>query len=89
MEYEIQPITGFLHILLTEINLLQSMILFSSMKCSTRGVSRISLGPLIFLLCINDLHDAIVLSSSFHFPDDTYILNKQNSVDKIKLSRKT
>ena len=39
--------------------------------------------PLPFLLYINDLHNAIDFSSQFHFADDTCILNKQNSVDKI------
>ena len=39
--------------------------------------------PLLFLLYINDLHNAIDFSSPFHFADDTCILNKQNSVDKI------
>ena len=31
----------------------------------------------------NGLHNAIKISSQFHFTDDTCILNKQNSVVKI------
>ena len=41
------------------------------------------LGPLVFVLYINDLHNAIKFSSLFHSADDTCILNKQNSVGKI------
>ena len=41
------------------------------------------LWPLLFLLYINDLHNAIKFSSPFHFSDHTCVLNKQNSVDKI------
>ena len=40
-------------------------------------------GPILFLLYIDDLHNAIKFPSPFHFVDDTCILNKQNSVDKI------
>ena len=43
---------------------------------------KLHLGPFLFLLYINDLHNAI----KFYFPfcfADTCILNKQNSVDKI------
>ena len=42
-----------------------------------------ALGPLLFLLYINDLHNTIKFSSPFHFADDTCILKKQNSVDEI------
>ena len=42
------------------------------------------LGPLLFLLYINDLHNAIKFISAFHFADDTCILKNQNSVGKIK-----
>ena len=41
------------------------------------------LAPLLFLLYIDVLQNAIKFSSPFHFSDDTCILNKQNSVDKI------
>ena len=41
------------------------------------------LGPLVFVLYINELHSAIKFSSLFHSADDTCILNKQNSVGKI------
>ena len=33
------------------------------------------LGPLLFLLYINDLHKAIKHSSVYHFADDTSLLN--------------
>ena len=40
------------------------------------------LGPLLFLLYINDLYNVIKFSP-FHFADETCILNKQNTVDNI------
>ena len=44
---------------------------------STHGVAQGSvLGPLLFLLFINDLHKAIIHSSIHHFADDTN-LNQQ------------
>ena len=52
------------------------------MKCLTRVASRIGSRPSPFFV-INDLHNAIKLSSPFHFADDTCVLNKQNSIDKI------
>ena len=36
------------------------------------------LGLLLFLLHINDLHNAIKFCSPFHFANDTYISNKPN-----------
>ena len=44
------------------------------------------LGPLLFLICINDLHNAIKFSQSFHFADDTCLLNIQNTISKINRS---
>ena len=38
------------------------------------------LGPLLFLLYINDLHNSIRFSSPFHFADDTGLLNIQCSI---------
>ena len=34
------------------------------------------LGPLLFLIYIHDLHNAINFSQSFHFVDDKCLLNK-------------
>ena len=51
------------------------------------GVPRGSvLGPLLFLININDLHNAIKFSQSFHFADDTCLLNIQNTISKINRS---
>ena len=42
------------------------------------------LGPLLFLLYINDLHRGIKYSKTYHFADDTNLLNINNSIFKIK-----
>ena len=41
------------------------------------------LGPLLFLLYINDLHFAIKSSETYHFADDTHLLNFSNSVKSL------
>ena len=41
-------------------------------------------GPLLFLLYINDLHKAIKNSSVYHFADDTNLLNINTSPKKIQ-----
>ena len=41
------------------------------------------LGPLLFLLYINDLHNSIRFSSPFHYADDTGLLNIQDSISAI------
>ena len=39
--------------------------------------------PLLFFLCINDLHSSIRFSSPFHFADDTGLLSIQDSIRAI------
>ena len=41
------------------------------------------LGPLLFLTFINDLNTAIKISETFHFTDDTCLLNIKDSIKKI------
>ena len=41
------------------------------------------LGPLLFLLHINDLHNSIRFSSLSYFADDTGLLNNQDSISAI------
>ena len=42
------------------------------------------LGPLLFLIYINDLHNAIKSSTVFHFADDTNLLRIDESYNKIQ-----
>ena len=52
----------------------------SEVKILKHGVPQGSvLGPILFLLYINDLHKCIKFSSSFHFADDTNLLNISNN----------
>ena len=44
------------------------------------------LGPLLFLIYINDLHNAISFSQQFHFVDDTCLLNVQRKISKVNKS---
>ena len=56
----------------------------SDFKIVNCGVPQGSvLGSLLFLLYINDFHNAIKFSAPFHFADDTGLLNIQNSVKDI------
>ena len=57
----------------------------SNQRSLSHGVPQGSvLGPLLFLLYINDLHRAIKSSTVFHFADDTNLLLIGNSLTKIQ-----
>ena len=61
----------------------------SSLKTISHGVPQGSvLGPLLFTIFINDMHNSIEHSKMHHYADDTNLLLTDNSLKKNKQIRK-
>ena len=72
--------TGLVHTSLIYRNLFLILGHESTTLPQPYGVSQGSvLGPLLFLIYINDLHRGIKYSRMYHFADDTNLLNVSNS----------
>ena len=69
---------------LSDLSLSLWMVSTLIIKLLKYGVAQGSvLDPLLFLISINDLNIAIKHSETFHFPDDTCLLNVKDSVKQI------
>ena len=56
----------------------------SDYKTTNYGIPQSSvLGPLLFLIFINDLNTAVKHSETFHFADDNCLLNTKDAVKQI------
>ena len=84
MECEVSVIHGLTPICRTESKKLSSRknLEYLDITC---GVPQGSiLGPLLFLIYINDMHCVVTSSSVFHFADDTYLKYSSSSEKNIR-----
>ena len=76
---------GSIHIYRIVHNFVSILGFNSSLKSIMHGVPQGSvLGPLLFLLYINDLHEAIKYCMVHHFADDTNLLLIDSSLKSLR-----
>ena len=75
---------GFVHIWQKESNVIIGNQVLTLNEISTGVPQGLVLGPLLFLIYINDLHKCMKYSKTYHFACDASIIQSHSSLQIIK-----